>query len=79
MSDHSSGAATKMAKTQNGASSPDLQNGPKLRTTLLISEHIDRWVEVCAAVEGKQKSEIVNQALYEFLKSKPFITTLAGK
>jgi 6-phosphogluconolactonase/glucosamine-6-phosphate isomerase/deaminase len=79
MSNQSSGAATKMAKSQNRTSSPDIQNGPKLRTTLLISEHIDRWVEVCAAVEGKQKSEIVNQALYEFLKTKPFITSLAGK
>jgi hypothetical protein len=79
MSDQNSGAATKMAKTQNGASSGDLQSGPKLRTTLLISENIDRMVEVCAAVEGKQKSEVVNEALAQFLAGKPFVRSLSGK
>lgn len=78
MSEHSSGAATKMAKTQ-GVTSTDLQDGPKLRTTLLISENLDRLVEVCAALEGKQKSEVVNEALATFLAGKDFIHSLASR
>jgi len=48
----------------------ELLNGPKLRTTLLISEGLDHMVEVCAAVEKRQKSEIVNEALAEYLGNK---------
>jgi hypothetical protein len=53
--------------------------GRKLRTTLLISEDLDRMVEVCAAVERKQKSEIVNAALAAYLKDKKELHSLSIK
>jgi hypothetical protein len=49
----------------------ELLKGPKMRTTLLISEGLDHMVEVCAAVEKRQKSDIVNEALAEYLVNKP--------
>jgi hypothetical protein len=78
MDNRRSGAATKMAKSHNSPSR-SLLDGPKLRTTLLISEDIDRMVEVCAAVEGKQKSEVVNEALAMYLDGKELIRSLSGK
>ena len=66
-----------MAK--NNSTLRNLLDGPKLRTTLLISENIDRMVEVCAAVEGKQKSEIVNEALAQYLDGKEVVRSLSGK
>jgi hypothetical protein len=36
-------------------------------------------VEVCAAVEGKQKSEVVNEALAMYLNGKDLIRSLSGK
>jgi hypothetical protein len=51
----------------------------KMRTTLLISEDLDRMVEVCAAVERKQKSEIVNDALALYLKDKSELHALSIK
>ena len=65
-----------MAKTRNGTAAALLE-GPKLRTTLLISENIDRMVEVCAAVERKQKSEVVNEALAFYLESKDLVRSLS--
>jgi len=44
--------------------------GDKIRTTLILSEQVDIAVEVCAAKERKQKSDVVNEALTEFLKSR---------
>jgi hypothetical protein len=73
-----SGSGAKMAKTNN-STLRSLLDGPKLRTTLLISEDIDRMVEVCAAVEGKQKSEVVNEALAEYLDGKDLVRSLSGK
>lgn len=70
-------AGTQMAKTRT--STAGLLEGPKLRTTLLISENIDRMVEVCAAVEGKQKSEVVNEALAEYLNRKDLVRALSNK
>ncbi|HXQ32958.1 MAG TPA: hypothetical protein VN843_02930 [Anaerolineales bacterium] len=67
-----------MAKSRNSALQ-DLTEGPKLRTTLLISENIDRMVEVCAAVEGKQKSEVVNEALAAYLSDKEIIRSLSKR
>lgn len=57
----------------------ELIKGPKMRTTLLISENLDRMVEVCAAVERRQKSDIVNTALAEYLKDKKELHSLANK
>src|SRR4051794_24177419 len=56
-----------------------IMGGPKTRTTLLISTGIDRMVEVCAALEGRQKSEIVNQALAEFLSKHAGLRGLSPK
>jgi hypothetical protein len=64
-----------MAKTRTGTAA--LLDGPKLRTTLLISQDLDRMVEVCAAVEGKQKSEVVNEALAEYLNRKDLVRSLS--
>lgn len=71
-----SATGQKMAKTRNGAA---LTEGPKLRTTLMISEDIDRMVEVCAAVEGKQKSEVVNEALAAYFVDKEKIRSLSKR
>jgi hypothetical protein len=79
MSNLRSGAATQMAKSHSNMASPNLLDGPKLRTTLLISEDIDRMVEICAAVEGKQKSEIVNEALAQYLTGKDIVRSLSRK
>jgi hypothetical protein len=76
MSNSSTGA--KMAETNN-STLRSLMEGPKMRTTLLITENIDRMVEVCAAVEGKQKSEVVNEALAQYLDGKELIRSLSGK
>jgi hypothetical protein len=76
MSNSSTGA--KMAKIKN-STLRSLMEGPKMRTTLLITENIDRMVEVCAAVEGKQKSEVVNEALAQYLDGKELIRSLSGK
>jgi hypothetical protein len=42
----------------------------KIRTTLILNEQVDIGIEVCAAMERKQKSDIVNEALTEFLKKR---------
>lgn len=42
----------------------------KIRTTLILNEQVDIAVEVCAAMERKQKSDVVNEALTEFLKKR---------
>lgn len=76
MSNSSTGA--KMVKNNN-STLRSLMEGPKMRTTLLITENIDRMVEVCAAVEGKQKSEVVNEALAQYLDGKELIRSLSGK
>jgi hypothetical protein len=55
----------------------ELLNGPKVRTTLLISERLDMMVEVCAAMERKQKSDIVNEALAEYLNKKKILRSLS--
>lgn len=68
--------------TEEGRSAPsidELIKGRKMRTTLLISEDLDRMVEVCAAVERKQKSEIVNAALAAYLKDKKELHSLPIK
>ncbi len=44
--------------------------GEKIRTTLILTEQVDIAVEVCAAIERKQKSDVVNEALTEFLKKR---------
>jgi hypothetical protein len=44
--------------------------GDKIRTTLMLHEEVDIAVEVCAAKERKQKSEVVNEALTDFLKKR---------
>jgi hypothetical protein len=44
--------------------------GEKIRTTLILNESVDIAVEVCAAKERKQKSDVVNEALTEFLKKR---------
>ncbi len=44
--------------------------GDKIRTTLILSEQVDIGIEVCAAKERKQKSDVVNEALTEFLKKR---------
>ncbi|HEY9405718.1 MAG TPA: hypothetical protein VIQ24_23915 [Pyrinomonadaceae bacterium] len=44
--------------------------GDKIRTTLILNEQVDIAVEVCAAKERKQKSDVVNEALTEFLKNR---------
>lgn len=44
--------------------------GSKIRTTLIINEEVDVAVEVCAAKERKQKSDVVNEALTVFLRKK---------
>jgi hypothetical protein len=36
----------------------------------MIKEEVDVAVEVCAAVERRQKSEVVNDALTAYLKKK---------
>lgn len=44
--------------------------GDKIRTTLILNEEVDIAVEVCAAKERKQKSDVVNEALTVFLKKR---------
>ena len=44
--------------------------GDKIRTTLILNEEVDIAVEVCAARERKQKSDVVNEALTDFLKKR---------
>lgn len=64
-------AATKRAlarKTQDQVKSQP--QGDKIRTTLMIHEEVDIAVEVCAARERKQKSEVVNDALTDYLKKR---------
>ena len=75
------GGAASTPKKISDSSQLDEQilEGPKTRTTLLISTGIDRMVEVCAALEGRQKSEIVNQALAEFLKKRDGLRGLSPK
>ena len=67
-----------MSEEKKTAGVPEA-GGRKLRTTLLISEDLDRMVEVCAAVERKQKSEIVNAALAAYLKDKKELYSLSIK
>ena len=57
----------------------ELIKGPKTRTTLLISKDIDRMIAVCAAMERRQKSEIVNEALAAYLKDKKEVRSLSFK
>jgi hypothetical protein len=77
-----------MSRVEEGVTMPEKKKidmvspeagGRKLRTTLLISEDLDRMVEVCAAVERKQKSEIVNAALAAYLKDKKELHSLSIK
>jgi hypothetical protein len=72
------GEGTSAAAAKSSESSPisELLEGPKTRTTLLISVGLDRMVEVCAAVERRQKSEIVNEALAAYLENKPELHSL---
>jgi hypothetical protein len=44
--------------------------GDKIRTTLILNERVDIAVEVCAALERKQKSDVVNEALTEYLRKR---------
>ncbi|MDQ3802711.1 MAG: hypothetical protein M3416_02510 [Acidobacteriota bacterium] len=61
----------KRALTQKQqAQEKNQSTGDKIRTTLILSEQVDIAVEVCAARERKQKSDVVNEALTEFLKKK---------
>lgn len=72
------GGRTSAAATKRSESSlvSELLEGPKTRTTLLISVGLDRMVEVCAAVERRQKSEVVNEALAAYLEKKPELHSL---
>ena len=58
-----------LAQKQN-AQGKNQPAGGKIRTTLIINEKVDVAVEVCAAVERKLKSDVVNEALTEFLKKR---------
>lgn len=70
-------AADTIAKSRISPALAALLDGPKMRTTLLISEGLDQMVEVCAAVERRQKSEIVNEALAEYLQDKEVVRSLS--
>jgi hypothetical protein len=47
-----------------------LQGEKPVRTTLMIKEEVDTAVEICAAVERRQKSEVVNDALTAYLRKR---------
>lgn len=51
-----------------GKSSP--QDEKPVRTTLMIKEEVDTAVEVCAALERRQKSAVVNDALTVYLRKR---------
>lgn len=50
---------------QREKSSPE--DDKPVRTTLMIKEKVDTAVEICAAIERRQKSEVVNEALTVYL------------
>lgn len=77
-----------MPKTKNGGVSPTRNGrtqasqstppgGTRMRTTLLISQEIDRMVEVYAAMAQRQKSDIVNEALEQYLSHKEELRPLS--
>jgi hypothetical protein len=79
MSNQTDQEATSVAESRAALTINNLISGPKTRTTLLISKDLDRLVEVCAAVERRQKSEIVNEALAEYMKDKKELHSLSIK
>lgn len=68
-----------MADDENGGADGSAPKVRRTRTTLLIAEDLDRMIEVCAAVERKQKSEIVNAALAAYLENKSELRSLRIK
>lgn len=49
----------------------------KKNVTFVITDEQNKNVEISAAVEGKQKSEIVTEALIFFLSQKPYKSILS--
>ena len=48
----------------------------KNRKTYLVEDDIDQKIEVVAAVEGKSKSEVVEEAFLRHLNTKGFLKAL---
>ena len=48
----------------------------KNRKTYLVDDDIDQKIEVVAAVEGKSKSEVVEEAFLKHLSTKEFLKAL---
>ena len=59
-----------LARKDQSRDNASPQGNKPIRTTLMIKEEVDVAVEVCAAVERRQKSEVVNDALTTYLKKK---------
>ena len=49
----------------------------KSRKTYVVEDHVDHKIEVIAAVEGKSKSKVVDEALQTHINSKDFLKILA--
>lgn len=72
-----SGDASSPGNGRGRSSQSNANTTPKMRTTLLISQEIDRMVEVYAAMAQRQKSDIVNEALTQYLRDKEELRSLS--
>jgi hypothetical protein len=61
-----------MTKTTKRKAKPSPIPENKVRVTLLLPKTVDRTVELCAALENLQKTEIVTEALKQYLRSKGY-------
>jgi hypothetical protein len=45
----------------------------KKNVTFVITEELDRNIELCATIERKQKSQVLNEALEPFFATKEYL------
>jgi hypothetical protein len=48
----------------------------KTRKTYMVEDHVDHKIEVIAAVEGKPKSVVVEEAFQKYFVTKDFLKAL---
>jgi hypothetical protein len=48
----------------------------KNRKTYMVEDQVDHEIEVIAAVEGKSKSDVIDEALQKHISSKDFLKAL---
>jgi hypothetical protein len=63
---------SKRKNTKGKDKSSGTNLGPMVRVTLVIPETVDKTIELCKALEGRQKNEIVTEALTHYLRNKGY-------